>query len=316
MPGNNAAPQVSIVVPVYRNAESLPELAARVSKALDDFAPDYELIFVDDGSPDDAWAVIQDLGRADRRVKGLKLSRNFGQHPAIAAGFDTARGEAIVLMDGDLQDQPEELPKLLGRLGDGVDIVYTIKRGGDGTGSRRLTSRLFHAAFQRIARVRVPEDVGTYRAFSRKVLDALRRYPEANVIFGPLMFFIGFRPAYVEVPRAPRAHGATSYSFFARLYLALRSLISYTDLPARMFLWTGLAILCAISLYGALVLLQAVVFGSMLPSGLTLVLLLLIATLAIVLLGFGVIGVYVFQVHQEVLRRPRYLVSESVNISE
>jgi glycosyltransferase involved in cell wall biosynthesis len=309
---NRDGPAVSIVAPVYRNAATLRELARRIATTLASTSPDYELILVDDGSPDEAWRVIDALAREDVRVRGIRLSRNFGQHAAIAAGFDHARGAAIVLMDADLQDRPEELPVLLARLGGDVDVVYTIKRGGEGTGSRTLTSRLFHATFQRITRRAVPADIGTYRAFSRKVLLALRQYPEANVVFGPLMFFVGFNAAYVETVRAAGGSGS-NYTFLRRLGLAGRSLASYTDLPARVFLTGGLLLGAAVLAYALLIGLQAVLLGAVLPSGITLLLLVVLVGLALMMLGFGVIGFYLFQVYQEVLRRPRYLVADSRN---
>jgi dolichol-phosphate mannosyltransferase len=306
-------PQVSIVVPVYGNAQSLLELSRRIADALAPGHPDFELILIDDGSPDESWAVIRRLAETDARVRGIRLSRNFGQHPAIAAGFDVAAGEVIVLMDADLEDRPESLPGLIDRLGPEVDIVYTIKAGNND--EARLTSALFHRVFSRIVRAGtdVPRNIGTLRAFNRKVLKAIQAHTEHDVLFGPLMFFIGFSSVFVEVERDVRRHGRTSYTFMKRLRLALRSLVSYTDLPHRVFLMFGATIVAAAVLYGAVVILQALLFGARLPPGLTLIVLLNVLFIGTTMMSLGIIGSYIFRVYQEVLRRPRYLVTQRVN---
>jgi dolichol-phosphate mannosyltransferase len=310
-----SSPSVSVVVPVYGNAESLPELSRRTAEALAPRYPKFELILIDDGSPDNSWSVIQRLAIADSRVKGIRLSRNFGQHPAIAAGFDCASNEVIVLMDADLEDRPESLPGLIERLSPEVDIVYTIKSGV--RSESRLTSALFHKVFSRItATSTVPENIGTLRAFNRKVLEAIRAHTEYDVLFGPLMFFIGFSSVFVEVARDTRRHGRTSYTFRKRLRLAVRSLISYTDLPNRVFLIFGALIVGAAALYAATVAAQALLFGAQLPPGLTLIVLLNVLFIGITMMSLGIIGSYIFRVYQEVLRRPRYLITQQVNMTE
>jgi len=308
-------PRTSIVVPVYRNAASLRELAERVAAAMAADWSEFELFLVDDGSPDDSWSVISELAARDGRIKGIRLSRNFGQHPAIAAGFDLARGDTIVIMDADLQDRPEELPRLLAGLNNDVDIVYTIKQGADGSVTDKITSRIFHTVFSSVTRREVPYGIGTYRAFSSKVLNGLRAYPEYNVLFGPLMFYVGYSSTFIEVARDSRKHGATSYSFSRRLSLAFRSLASYTDLPNRIFFVSGMSVLTATVLYSLAIVVQYILFGKVLPSGLTLLALLILVLLSVTLIGLGIIGSYVFRVYQEVLRRPRYLVAQTLNLA-
>lgn len=308
-----SSPSVSIVVPVYGNAASLHELSQRVAAALTANYPQFELILIDDGSRDNSWAVIQQLATTDSRIKGIRLSRNFGQHPAIAAGFDCASNDVIVLMDADLEDRPENLPDLISRLSPDVDIVYTVKAGAHG--ESRLTSALFHQLFSRItASSSVPKNIGTLRAFNRKVLNAIRAYTEYDVLFGPLMFFIGFSAVFVEVERDVRRHGRTSYTFRKRLQLAVRSLVSYTDFPNRVLLMLGTTIAGAAVLYSAAIVLQALIFGAKLPPGLTLIVLLNVVFIGLIMMSLGIIGSYIFRVYQEVLRRPRYLVAQQVNL--
>jgi dolichol-phosphate mannosyltransferase len=308
-----SSPSVSVIVPVFGNAKSLPELWQRIVSALTPVYPQFELILVDDGSPDDSWAVIQQLAAVNPRVKGVRLSRNFGQHPAIAAGFDRATGDVIVLMDADLEDRPESLPGIIARLSPEIDIVYTVKAGAPG--ESRFTSAVFHWVFSRIIRATVPGNIGTLRTFNRKVLQAIRAHTEYNVLFGPLMFFIGFPSLFVEVERDVRRHGRSSYTFMKRLRLAMRSLVSYTDIPNRLFLMFGTSIVGIAALYAVAVILQNLLLGVRLPPGLTLIVLLNVFFIGITIMSLGIIGSYVFRVYQEVLGRPRYLVAQQVNIA-
>jgi polyisoprenyl-phosphate glycosyltransferase len=304
-----------VVVPVYRDGASLDELWRRVRDTLAKDYPRFELILVDDGSPDDSWTVIEALSKTDDRVKGVRLSRNFGQHPAIAAGFDRATGDVIVLMDADLEDQPESLPQIIGKLSPEIDVVYTIKEGERGGPLHRLTSHVFHQVFARVARTNVPADVGTLRAFNRKVLAAIGEHREFNVLFGPLMFYIGFPSVFVKVTRDTRTARPSTYTFRKRLALAARSLISYTDLPHRIFTMAGAMVLAGASLYAAVVLVQYFLSPARLPPGLTLIALLMLLFMGVTMIGIGIVGAYVFRVYQEVLDRPRYLVASQLNIT-
>jgi dolichol-phosphate mannosyltransferase len=310
---SDSTPEISIVVPVYRAERFLVELFERIKAALDGAGRTFELILVDDGSPDDAWKTIGALAEKDRRVRGLRLSRNFGQHPAIAAGFDHARGEKIVLMDSDLQDRPEDLPRLVAALGGDVDVVYTVKQTRSDPPLTRLTSHLYHFTFAKLSGTQVPRNIGTYRVFSRRFLEAIHSYPERNVLFGPLMFHIGFKHTVIEVEHAPRPGGGSEYNFAKRLKLAVSSLMSYSDLPHRFLVWIGTAILAGTFIYANLLIAYRLFSGKTLPSGLTLLAFLITITLGCVMLSLGIIGGYVFRVYQEVLARPRYVISRKVN---
>jgi dolichol-phosphate mannosyltransferase len=308
-------PRLSVVLPVYKTAQYLRELYRRLVAALTPVAGDFELLLVDDGSPDGAWEIITELAQADPRVKGILLSRNFGQHPATCAGFEHASGDVIVLMDADLQDSPEEIPRLLKHLQGDCDVVYTVKEGEAEPLLTRLTSRLYHAVISRLLRTEVPRGVGSFRLFTRRMLQALLAYPEFNVLYGPLMFHVGFRAAVVPVRRKERHGGRSSYSFRKRLALAVDSLISYTDFPHRFLVTFGglillLSVLCTIAL-GVHYLLAR----DPLPAGLLLLALLITISLGAIMMGLGIIGMYVFRVHQEVLRRPRYIAARTLNLN-
>jgi polyisoprenyl-phosphate glycosyltransferase len=305
---------VSVVVPVYRDGACLKELHERLRDALAGACGGFELILVDDGSPDDSWSVIEALTSTDSRVKGLRLSRNFGQHPAIAAGFDHASGDVIVLMDADLEDRPEDVPELIRRIIPGVDIAYTVKTGEKGGLARRFTSNLFHQVFSRITKTSVPLEIGTLRAFNRKVFEAIQAHGERNVLFGPLMISLGFASIYVPVSRHARETRPSNYSFRRRLMLAMQTLMSYTDIPHRLFMATGGIAFGLSVIYSIVIIVDYLFVGHRLPPGLTLIALLIILFMGLMLMALGVIGSYVFRVYQEVLARPRYLVSEKRNL--
>jgi dolichol-phosphate mannosyltransferase len=308
-------PKISVVLPVFKTATFLRELHERLVKTLAP-AGDFELLMIDDGSPDGAWEILQEIASRDSRVKALRLSRNFGQHPAIAAGFDRARGETIVLMDADLQDRPEDIPLLLERLRDPVEIVFTTKRGETEPFLTRLTSHLFHFTFSRITGTNVPRSIGTFRAFSRRVLEALRSFPERHVLWGPLMFQIGFESATVEVPHEKRRSGRSAYSFATRLALALESLLTNTDVPHRFLVRFGGLVVGGCALYSVALVGRWLWSHENVPPGLTLLALLITFSLGSVSLSLGIVGTYVFRVYQEVLKRPRYIVARALNLDE
>lgn len=308
--------KISVVIPVYNNSAALHELTVRLVATLGQYSQGYEIVYVNDGSRDNSFAILEGLAAKNQAVKVVNLSRNFGQHPAICAGFEHAAGDIIILMDADLQDSPEDIPDLVQKLHtEGADIAYTIKQSSDKRLTSRLTSTIYHYIFSRIVKTNVPLNIGTFRAFNRKFLDAVLQFREVNVLYGPLMFYMGFKSCFLELPYYDRPHGRSSYTFRKRLQLAVNSLISYTDVPHRLSIIFGVALLFGSLLYGLAVLLQYFLFGTSLPGGSTLILLVLCLTLGSVMMTIGVIGTYVFRVYQEVLHRPRYLVQDRINLS-
>jgi dolichol-phosphate mannosyltransferase len=306
-----AAPRLSILVPVYNNEATIVQLAERLRTALDGF--EYEAIVVDDGSRDRSLALLKAQAAADSRLKVIRFSRNFGQHPAIAAALDHAEGDVLVLMDADLEDEPENIPMLVRTLQErGCDIVYTTKLEGPRT-ARSLTSDAYHQVFSRTIGVTVPRQLGTFRAFTRKVGDALRSFPERDVLYGPLMFYVGFQSVIVPVARGVRP-GRSSYTFLKRLRLAVNSLVTYSDLAPTLFASAGGLMIVGPLLYGVIVLLQYLLGGRSLPQGLTMIVLLITFLGGTIMLALGVLGLYIFRMFKEVLARPRYVIDETVNL--
>lgn len=270
---------------------------------------------MDDASPDNSWEILQKLARNNPRVKLIRFSRNFGQHPAIAAALDHRTGEQIVLMDTDLQDRPEDIPRLLRELKPEVHVVYSRKSNPECESFfTRWTSRLYHRVISKAISCAIPKDIGTFRAFSSQFASAISRYREHGVLFGPLMFHAGFPSTVVEVERDPRLRGKSSYSFSKRLNLAVNSLVSYTDLPHKCLMKVGMATLAGSAIYAVLVLVFYLLGRGALLPGLNLIVLLLTLLLGTTMLSLGVIGTYVFRIYQEVLARPRYLIERTENL--
>jgi len=305
---------ISVVIPVYNNSGSLRELTARLVEVLAGCSNNYEIIFVNDGSRDSSLSLLKTLAAETSTVRVINLSRNFGQHPAICAGFEHCSGEICILMDADLQDRPENIVDLVQKLhSEEADIAYSIKQSSDKKLTSRLTSMLYHYVFGYIVKTKVPLNIGTFRAFNRKFLDAMLKFREVNILYGPLMFFIGFKSCFVELPYQERSQGKSSYTFRKRLQLAINSLISYTEVPYKLSMLFGVTLMFGSMVYGFIVTLQFLLHGSNLPSGTTLILLVLCLTLGGIMTILGVIGTYLFRVYQEVLHRPRYLVEEMIN---
>lgn len=194
-------PRLSVVVPVYNEAQCLLILQKRLGETLDSLDPDYEVILVDDGSTDISRKVISEIAKEDRRWRGIFLARNFGQQAAITAGLDSARGREVVVIDADLQDRPEDIPKLLEKAREGYDIVYAIRTTRRGNPLKRLCYRLFYRLLASVANVKIPLDAGDFACMSRRAVDTLRAFPERNRFVRGLRAWTGLRQAGVKVKR-------------------------------------------------------------------------------------------------------------------
>ncbi len=218
-------------------------------------------------------------------------------------------------MDCDLQDEPENIPTLLKYLkSNNAEIVYTIKSGDLGSWFNKLTSRLYHFTFSKVTKAKIPPNIGTFRLFTKKVLQNLLQYGEINILYGPLMFYIGFESVFLTVTHNQRNFGKSNYSFWKRLFMAIDSLMSYTNFPNKVFIFIGTMVLSGSLFYSFTILVSYLIFGRELPEGLTLIVVLITSSTGIIILSLGIVGSYVFRVYQEILRRPRYLISEQVNI--
>jgi polyisoprenyl-phosphate glycosyltransferase len=308
------APTVSVIVPIYNNERTLVELCSRIRAALYIVGADYEIILVNDGSQDGSIRMIRTIAEADPRCIGLFLSRNFGQHPAISAGLEHARGEITVLMDADLQDRPEELPRLLEALGKHeVDIVYTTFGSVDGQRTR-LTSRAFHLLYSKLTNLDLPSNLGTYRAFSRQVREALLAYPERNAVYGPLMAQMGYEHVYLDVARDAAVGRKTSYTFRKRISLATSAIISYGSALHRFVSIVGFVLTVLSTTYLCALIIQYLSGYRHLVNGQLLLLTITLLMSGVLLMTVGILTAYTYRIFQEVLARPRYHIAHRVGV--
>jgi undecaprenyl-phosphate 4-deoxy-4-formamido-L-arabinose transferase len=301
-------PQVSVVIPVYNEEESLPDLFARLYPALDALCRSYECVFVDDGSHDRSAAMLR--AQFDRRpdvTRVVLLQSNFGQHAAILAGFSATRGERVITLDADLQNPPEEIGKLLIKMDEGYDYIGTIRRKRQDAAWRRLASRMMNRLRERITRVRMTDQGCMLRAYSREVIDAINNTSEINTFIPALAYLYATKPIEMEVEHNERQAGHSKYSLYKLIRLNFDLVTGFSVMPLQVFSIVGFVITI---LAGILVIYMAVdriVEGPQVQGVFTLFGIAFFL-IGIALFGIGLLGEYVGRIYQEVQRRPRYLI--------
>jgi polyisoprenyl-phosphate glycosyltransferase len=307
--------ELSVVLPVLNEEANIPELYRRLTAVLPGVVGSLEIVFVDDGSTDRTWPLIAELASADRRVRGVRFTRNFGHQMAFAAGLDHAAGDAVVIMDADLQDPPELLPALIGRWREGYDVVYAVRSSREGESvAKRFTAAAFYRLLRRITQVEIPVDTGDFRLMSRRAVDAFVRMPERHRFTRAMVAWMGFSQLGVPFERPPRRAGETKYHLRRILRLASDGLVSFSQFPLQLATWLGAA-LATLTVLGVAVAaglgLAGVWWRSWVPlfGGLFLI-------GGIQLLTIGVLGSYVGRIYEEVKRRPLYLVQETAGDPE
>jgi glycosyltransferase involved in cell wall biosynthesis len=305
-------PYISVITPVYRSEESLVHLYERVTSALEtEVSPNFELIMVNDHSPDSAWEKIKGLVDRDHRVRGIHLSRNFGQYYALTAGLDQARGEWVVIMDCDLQDLPEEIPKLNRKALEGFYIVLGQRVERQDSFFKRLTSRAFYKIFSYLTDTAQDPSTSQFGIYHRTVVGTLIEMRERLRFLPAFIQWVGFQATAIPVRHNPREFGATSYSFKKLLHLALDTIIGFSDKPLRLTVKLGF-IIAVLSFLVAIVL--AVRTGMGLENDVLgwpslIISIWFLSGLMIFIMGF--IGLFVSKIYDEVKQRPLYIVRES-----
>ncbi len=300
--------RISVVIPLYNEAVNLDPLYERLNVALDRIACDFELVFVNDGSTDQSVTILERLADQDSHVKFISLSRNFGHEIASTAGLDAADGDAVVLMDADLQDPPELIEKLLEPWLQGCDVVYARRRRRHGEGFlKQATSFLFYRLMMRLSSLNLPLDTGDFRLMDRRVVEAFRQFSESQRFVRGLVTWMGFRQAAVEYDRPARHAGEGKYSTMKLIKLGMDAVLSFSAVPLRLVSVLGLiCILTAILAAGGVMAGQ--LWSGDTLSGNTITNLCLVLFSGTQLVGLGIIGEYVGRVHREVLNRPLYLI--------
>ncbi|KOQ77955.1 glycosyltransferase family 2 protein [Stenotrophomonas maltophilia] len=299
--------EVSVVIPVYGCRNCLEELVERIGVALRPVCEAYEIILVDDNSPDQSWPRIRELSERHPAVRGLRLSRNFGQHAAISAGLQYAIGERVVVMDCDLQDVPEEIPNLLAALEGDVEVVLGQRVDRQDTWFKRTGSMLFYRTLGWLTDTRYDHTTANFGAYSRKVIDALNDMPETDRFLPLLVRWTGFNTTKVAVSHGMRTEGKSSYSFGKLLQMASRIALSFSDKPLRLVMSAAL-IIAAVAAGFAIFSVYRYSAGDVRVAGFTSIIASIWLVGSIIMGCIGVLGLYLGRVHGETKRRPRYLV--------
>lgn len=312
------APQFSVVVPIFNEEENIPELCERVTAVLErlctegGYPPEgFEIILVDDGSRDRSWELIRERHGADGRVKGVRFSRNFGHHAAITAGIDVAKGETVILMDGDLQDPPEEIPKLYSKYKEGYDLVYGIRIERQDPLMKKVTSHLFWWILRRFSGVDMPMGQTMLRIMGRRLVDTLREMREYARFVHGMMAWAGFRSATVAVAHGARMRGKSKYNIPRLFKLAFHAVTSFSTVPLRLATYAGL-LTSFVSLLAGLFFIYRKIFYNIPVLGYASIIVSIFFVGGIQLLMLGIFGEYLGRTYQEVQGRPIYVVRESV----
>jgi polyisoprenyl-phosphate glycosyltransferase len=304
-------PTFSIVSPVYNEESVLPELHRRLCQVMDQTRQPWELVLVNDGSRDGSAGVIAGLHQQDQRVRGLSLSRNFGFQIAVTAGLDYSRGDAVILIDADLQDPPEVILEMIAQWREGYDVVYGVRTQREGeTWFKKFTATLFYRLIHRITSIYIPRDTGDFRLMDRRVVDAIRRMPERNRFLRGMVSWVGYKQAPVYYRRHPRFAGATKFSVSKMTRFAVDAITSFSYFPLQLATYLGFTI-AALSALMIVVVVGLRLFSPaepLLGQATTLVAVLFLG--GVQLISLGIIGEYLGRIYDEVKGRPIYLVDQ------
>lgn len=302
---------LSIVVPVFNETEVIPHFYQRITAVGEQLDLDYELVFVDDGSRDDSFSKLEALSSFDPHVRILHFSRNFGHQVAITAGLDHARGDCAVIIDSDLQDPPEVIPRMVAKWREGYDVVYGVRAKREGeTKFKLLTASLFYRLLSRVTNIEIPMDVGDFRLLSRRAADQLRAMRENDRFVRGLVSWIGFRQIGVEYDRERRLAGETKYPFRKMLKFALDGITSFSTLPLKLAMWLGYATSGLAFLYLISVFIQK--WLGITTQGWATIMVAMLFLGGVQLICIGIVGEYIGRIFTEIKGRPMYIVADEV----
>jgi polyisoprenyl-phosphate glycosyltransferase len=315
IPPVNSTPAYSFVVPVYNEHETLPALYERLLFVLERLDGSAEVIFVDDGSDDESFDRIIEISLRDPRFKVLQLSRNFGHQTAITAGLDFARGNAIIVMDADLQDPPETVLMMAQRWREGFDVVYAVRRERPGENRfKRFTAARFYRLLRRLTNVEIPADVGDFRLVDRKALEAYKTMRENDRFVRGMFSWVGFKQTGITYDRGERFAGETKYPLRKMVNFAVDGIVSFSNAPLRLALALGFTVSITSFVYGFVAIFLKL-SGAFTVPGWTSIIFVASFLGGVQLIVLGVVGEYVGRIYVETKRRPLYIVNRSAGFS-
>lgn len=308
-----APDEIAVVIPVYQGRAVLRELCERLVASLSTITDNFSVILVDDRSPDDAWPLIEALGRDDKRVRGIQLSRNFGQHHALTAGIDFARAHWYVVMDCDLQDAPEDVPLLYRKVHEGFDAVVAERDKEGHSSVKRWASRFFYTIFKWASGIDANWNVGNFRIFSDAVAAGFRDMREQMRNLPADLSWMGFKVGYISLPHHQRPVGESAYTYWKLIRLAGNTILAHSQMPLKITAMVGLIIAAFSFIAGLFIIARVLIWGSSITGWASLIVsVFMIGGVQIFLTG--VVGIYVGKCFEEAKRRPLYLVRATSNV--
>ena len=304
---------ISVVIPEYRGEKMVKELVERLQKSLGEISEDYEIILVNDASPDNSWGEIEKVCKLDNRVKGLNLSRNFGQHYAISAGLQYAKGDWVVVMDCDLQDRPEEIPNLYKKAQEGWYIVQGRRVKKQSVFFKRMSSVIYHKVFDWMSGMNTDSSKGNFGIYHKQVVIEYNKIGEVARSFGSLIRHLGFKQTDIDVQHAARGEGKSSYTLSKLLKLTFDNIISNSNKPLRLAVLWGF-IISGLSFVLAIYNIIAKLVGIISVTGYTTTVFSIWFVGGVLLMMMGVLGLYIGKIYNQVKGRPIYVVAEKINI--
>ena len=299
---------ISVVVPAYNEQEVLPEFQRRLSSVLDALPHQAQIIYVNDGSSDDTLAILNAIRDSDPRVAIIDLSRNFGKEIALSAGLDYAEGDAVVVIDADLQDPTELIPELIKYWLEGYDVVYAKRIAREGESFfKRATAHAFYRVIQRVSRVKIPEDTGDFRLLSRRAVEALKSLREQHRFMKGLFSWIGYPQKAVPYRRDPRFAGKTKWNYWRLWNFAIEGFTSFTIAPLKISTYLGITVAMVAFLYGAFIIYKTLIYGESVRGYPSLMVIILFLG-GVQLVSLGVIGEYLGRMFDETKARPLYFI--------
>jgi glycosyltransferase involved in cell wall biosynthesis len=309
-----APPVISIVLPCHNEAGNLDLLFQRLEAVLEKMAVSYEVIAIDDGSVDVTYKRLSEHHERNPRIKAIRFARNFGKENAVTCGLMNASGQAVIIMDSDLQHPPEVLPELVEKWREGFRMVYAIRSNRDTDGPvRRLFSNMYYWLFHKISDVKLPQGAGDFRLLDRKVVDAVNALPERSRFMKGLMSWVGFSSTEVEFDVAPRHQGASSWSPFGLVRFAVDGLLSFSTVPLRIWTMVGAGITLLALIYLVKIILHVVIYGVDVPGYASIMATLLLLG-GIQVTGMGILAQYIARIFTEVKGRPLYFIADQRGI--
>jgi dolichol-phosphate mannosyltransferase len=305
--------KLSVVIPVFNESGLISELVKRVKENIELISNNYEILVIDDGSTDETWTKILEESLSSDKLKSLKFSRNFGQHYAITAGLHISTGDWAIVMDGDLQDKPENIPKLYLKAQEGFDVVFISRQNRPEKLYYKLMQKVFYQTLNILSGIKFDSSQANFSIINRKVIDAYKLFPEHSRFYGATIKWLGFKRTQIFADHGQRHSGRPSYTFRKRIKLATDIIVSFSERPLKFAIGLGFFV-STISIIFTFLTLYGIAARDISISGLFFVLSSITFFSGLILIILGVLGIYLGRIFQEVKERPLYVISDSINV--